>query len=289
MTRPHYVRNFALVGMSAAVLATLMPSLDGAPAAAPERFSLATSLNLSNYLEGQLRPASTRADLGTPDVGVGETAVGSQPSAGVGESSRAYVESIAVATPVSKTPGVGEFTRLSSTALNVRAGPSKTTGKLFVLQPGILVRIAETSGNWARIITADGATGWVFASYFRTAEAQVSADSEDVGMGVSQPLVESGDVASPAGAALAVENRTLVTENVEERPSLRQSIDVKRPATKVRAFRLANDIAMRSSPSKGSTKLSVIKGGSKLSVTEWDGSWARVTLADGTSGWINVR
>ena len=69
----------------------------------------------------------------------------------------------------------------------------------------------------------------------------------------------------------------------------RQSTEPETKATKAKAFLLVNNTVMRSSPSRGASKLNVIPGGTKLMVVEWDGSWARVVLADGRSGWINVR
>lgn len=43
----------------------------------------------------------------------------------------------------------------------LRAGPSQSTERLFVLPAGERVAIAETQGRWARVILPSGASGWV--------------------------------------------------------------------------------------------------------------------------------
>jgi SH3-like domain-containing protein len=46
-------------------------------------------------------------------------------------------------------------------AVTVRAGPDTDSDRLFVVQPGERIRIAETRGNWARVILDSGISGWV--------------------------------------------------------------------------------------------------------------------------------
>lgn len=43
----------------------------------------------------------------------------------------------------------------------LRAGPSQSTDRLFVLPAGERVQIAEMRGGWARVILPGGASGWV--------------------------------------------------------------------------------------------------------------------------------
>jgi SH3-like domain-containing protein len=45
----------------------------------------------------------------------------------------------------------------------VRAGPSRAAPRLFVLEPGERVAVAETRGRWIRVVMESGASGWISA------------------------------------------------------------------------------------------------------------------------------
>jgi SH3-like domain-containing protein len=153
---------------------------------------------------------------------------------------------------------------------------------LFVLPAGTAVRIEHTTGSWAKVVTADGQTGWAYASYFR------GAATDGTGHGVANaPSVDSVAAAPVATASVVERQEPLVARGKPPKAFFKASDN--RKAKKAKVFRLANDTVLRASPSKGSNKISVAHGGAKLLVTEWDGAWARVILADGTSGWIKAR
>jgi hypothetical protein len=73
--------------------------------------------------------------------------------------------------PEDDTEAATEVAYVGASALNVRAGPSSSTAKLFVLQPGTQVATAESDGSWVRIVTSDGQEGWVFRRYLSTGAA----------------------------------------------------------------------------------------------------------------------
>ena len=56
----------------------------------------------------------------------------------------------------------GKFARLGA-AVVVRAGPSRTAARLFVLDAGERVAIAEVRGAWIRVVLPSGVSGWVRA------------------------------------------------------------------------------------------------------------------------------
>lgn len=63
--------------------------------------------------------------------------------------------------PVPEKPAEdGRYARVGSDVY-LRAGPSNSTDRLFVLPAGERVQIAETKGNWARVLLPSGASGWV--------------------------------------------------------------------------------------------------------------------------------
>lgn len=56
--------------------------------------------------------------------------------------------------------GDGRYARVGSDVY-LRAGPSQSTERMFVLPAGERVQVAERRGNWARVILPSGASGWV--------------------------------------------------------------------------------------------------------------------------------
>ena len=288
MKHARSIRNYALLGLGAAGLVLmLVPSQDAAfdtEAQAP-RFSLATSKELSAYLEARLSPPAPRqlaAKELWPDDEPGSTPLVVDPLSAI---SAVAVDdavpgelqgTVAPTAPAGSTAiDVAEFEIRPSTAVNVRAGPGTSTKRLFVLKPGTAVRIERTQGNWAEIATADGETGWAYAPLLET---------------VDSPQENSGTARATTPDGYTMEESTKVDGPVDSSPSITDERDEPRPkATKGKAFLLANTTVMRSSPTRGSSKLTVIPGGSRVLVSGWDGGWARVVLADGSSGWIKVR
>ena len=51
------------------------------------------------------------------------------------------------------------------TAVNMRAGPSRRSDRLFTLDAGETVEVAETDRGWVHVIRHDGNAGWVYSSY----------------------------------------------------------------------------------------------------------------------------
>lgn len=69
-----------------------------------------------------------------------------------------------VAAVPTKRPAGGDLTgRVAQvrSPVPVRAAPSSASALLFVLEPGESVRIAGSRGNWMRVVTSDGFSGWV--------------------------------------------------------------------------------------------------------------------------------
>lgn len=45
--------------------------------------------------------------------------------------------------------------------ITVRSGPSTLSERVFTIQPGETLRIAETRGGWARVVLDGGVSGWI--------------------------------------------------------------------------------------------------------------------------------
>ena len=143
-----------------------------------------------------------------------------------------------------------ELAHVGSSALNVRAGPSSSTAKLFVLQPGTQVATAESDGSWVRIVTSDGQEGWVFRRYLST------------GAAAHEPAV------------------------TEARAEARDAVTEARPQQ--RTARIAGRVPLRAAPSGRSERLFVLEPGERVVIAEQRGRWARVIVDGGISGWVRL-
>lgn len=141
--------------------------------------------------------------------------------------------------------GTGKSTFVGGSAVNMRAGPSKSTATVTVLQPGEPLQVMEESDGWTYVATLAGETGWVSSRF----------------LGNSAP-------APKATAAPKSEERSAST------------------GTTIRA---RGAVTVRSGPSMMSERLFVVEPGERIQIAETRGSWARVILESGISGWVRVR
>lgn len=54
---------------------------------------------------------------------------------------------------------------VADAAVNVRAGPSKQSPRLFTLADGEAVQVAGSRRGWVEVIRHDGRSGWVYSGY----------------------------------------------------------------------------------------------------------------------------
>jgi len=67
----------------------------------------------------------------------------------------------AAAAKADAAPPAGDLVHVGSSAVNVRAGPTTAARRLFVLQPGERLTLAETQDGWARVVLPNGVSGWI--------------------------------------------------------------------------------------------------------------------------------
>ena len=140
----------------------------------------------------------------------------------------------------------------ATTAVNVRAGPSTSNAKLFVLQPGEPVRMSATDRGWVEVITASGETGWVYSRYLEQGAGAIRNEPTEI-----------------------------------ERAAIAPSQPKREPSG--RAARLGGNAALYAGPSTRSERLFVLEAGERVTVAETDGNWARVVLRSGATGWVRMR
>lgn len=83
---------------------------------------------------------------------------------------------VAAIAPADATPSpIATYAWVGWEAVNVRAGPSSGTARLFVLKRGAKVAIMERSGGWAFVTDQNGESGWVYSRYLADAPASAAA------------------------------------------------------------------------------------------------------------------
>lgn len=144
-------------------------------------------------------------------------------------------------------------------AVNVRAGPSATTARLFVLRPGQKVTAGETAGNWTLITADDGDSGWVSSRYLSDSATPPKAT----------PPPRAGRAPATAAPEAGTEEAL--------------------PVRRVTFARVGSRVTLRSRPSAFSARLLVLEPGDRIAVIETRGRWVRVLLENGMSAWADSR
>lgn len=139
--------------------------------------------------------------------------------------------------------------RVVSSAVNLRAGPSTSTAKLLVLQPGQKLAVTETSGGWSQVETESGDVGWVSSRYL-----------------------------AGLGAPRAVSSAAVEPKKEQEQRRVK-------PA----AARVDTAVALRAGPSRSAPRLFVLSPKERVTIAEVRGRWIRVVMESGASGWIETR
>jgi uncharacterized protein YgiM (DUF1202 family) len=106
---------------------------------------------------------------------------------------------------------------------------------------------------------------------------QLKAADFDVARAV--PVVVTGK-AEPVTVAAPVDAKAKISANLDALGKL--------PA-QGQAIVSADAVNVRAKPSKGSTKLFVVRSGQVVDVLESEGGWSRIAGQDGASGWVATK
>lgn len=146
---------------------------------------------------------------------------------------------------------------VGQSAVNVRAGPSAATARLFVLRPGDKVTASETSGGWTLIVAGNGESGWVSSRYLSEAPPSQRATPPEAQRAAETPRqARTGD---------------------------------SRDTIRVTFTPVSGRVTLRSRPSVFSSRLFVLQPGDRIAVIETRGRWVRVLLENGVSAWADGR
>ncbi len=71
------------------------------------------------------------------------------------------------AEPAPKATANADLRTVGGAGVNVRSGPSKSSGKLFALAGGAEVTVKEDRGGWLHVVDAKGRSGWAYKTYLK--------------------------------------------------------------------------------------------------------------------------
>lgn len=172
-------------------------------------------------------------------------------------------------TPEASAPAqAGQNAVLKVHSGRVRKAPSLDARLAFGLTQGDRFTVLGTQGDWYHIKAASGQTGWIYHTLVKFLSPPPSSETEapDVRDESAPPKAEdaiaAADSAPPETEKAAAETDGGFTVTV-----------------KVRSGRV------RTGPSIASPTAFVIRQGTRAKVTETEGSWYRILLPDGRTGW----
>ncbi|HWA18190.1 MAG TPA: SH3 domain-containing protein [Devosia sp.] len=157
---------------------------------------------------------------------------------------------VASADPVVTVPEIASDpnTLIATESVNVRSGPGKSSGRVFVLEAGASVTVSETSKGWLHITDGDDRDGWAYGESFdaQAVEALTVPEATDVAVATAT------DVAPPPADTAKV---------------------------------LGQGVTVRSGPGKSNGALFALAGGTSVTVLENQKGWLKITDPKGRTGW----
>ena len=176
----------------------------------------------------------------------------------------------AAATPTARRP-----LEVNDNLVNVRSGPSTDAEKLWVLERGDEVQALAVAGDWVEVEVSEDKTGWMLREFLTEADLTGLPEQE-------VPAVAETDVASIAEPEAVAEPEVAETEQLVAEAVTGTATDLSGDVRTV----LGAGVNVRSSPSSGAEKLFALPGGRKVSVSETQRGWLKVTDDQGRSGWL---
>jgi uncharacterized protein YraI len=166
MSRFRSVSPFLIAGAAGLAVLLLIPADPGQP-------------QMTGLAIGDATPAPAGATT-PPDAPLATLTVVATPVPTSPKPSPAPVSEPAAAVaslaPTDAAPATDpRYAWVGGSAVNVRAGPSTSTARLFVLNRGAKVTISESVGGWTFVEDPGGESGWVFSRYLLDSPAAAAA------------------------------------------------------------------------------------------------------------------
>jgi SH3-like domain-containing protein len=161
-----------------------------------------------------------------------------------------------------------------SSAVNLRAGPSTSTSSIQVLPEGEKVAVLGENRGWINVALPDGQSGWVYERYLSDG---------------SRPAAKPRKEERTANVERRRE-RQRVEDGEERRVTL---LDLRRERQRERVvddgYFVRRSVALRDRPSSSGSQLFRVRRGEPVQIAEQRGSWVRIRIEGGISGWVRTR
>ncbi len=168
----------------------------------------------------------------------------------------------------------------SGGSMNVRKGPSTSTTALTVVKHGATVQVLGKDGEWSKVLTQSGVTGYIKTKYLvfaaPTATPAPTATATPTPTATPAPVPTATPTPKPTATPTPVPT---ATPEPEEEAMY----------AKVKLASASGSMYIRKGPSTSTTALTTVKHGAVLQVFEADGEWSKVLTTSGVTGYIKTK
>ncbi len=231
---------------------------------------------------------STTLDLGPKGT---DTTFG----AGLLDAGKAAQSEFAPAPTPTPEQGLEQKATVNVSSANVRSGPGTINSVITVVNQGTVFNVTGASGNWSKVKLANGTSGYVATSLIKLIEDNATVTSAQVN-------VRSGPSTQYSVIATVVEGQIFkVLGKVNNWFKVRLSsgtvgyvagwlvklVDSSSSGAGQHGVVSTTAANVRTGPGTNYTVITSIPKGTSVNITGQQGTWYRVLLADGRSGYMS--
>lgn len=217
-----------------------------------------------------------------------------------------------------------EAATVTADALNMRSGPGISYSKRGTLHKGDKVTIMEKNNGWVKVKTSSGKTAWVSGQYLSTS-SENSSSSNNTGYIAYVSVNSSLNVRSSASTSSSVitslknnqkvqvieknnngwtkiktdngtvgwvSSKYLVSSPTSSGNTSTQNNSSSQGSTATSGnvkVNTSSGLNVRKGPGTNYSVIGSLPGGSVVQVKEKSGSWMKVVLSNGNTGWISAQ
>lgn len=138
--------------------------------------------------------------------------------------------------------------KVTASSLNIRKGPGTNYAVIKSVAKNTMVSLQKKSGSWYSIKLSDGTTGWASSQYLSLSSGTGSSSGTDSN-------------STNTGSSTSVSGKLKVTAST--------------------------GLNVRKGPGRNYSVVSSVAGGSIVDAVEKSGSWYKIKLSNGTTGWVS--
>jgi SH3-like domain-containing protein len=156
---------------------------------------------------------------------------------------------------------------LSQTA-EIRLGPGFHTPILQLIRRGTQLQVVGRKGDWLKLELRNGSTGWIYYSLAQPERDHVRKplNTQKGSKGTSEPIAAQPNIINKMSSSQEVRSpRQIEAETYVSLPEVAK---------------------IRSGPSIHAPEIQLIRRGTRLQVVGKKGSWLKLQLKNGSTGWI---